>query len=131
MIWYDAVDASSARVLLAGGRLYKAAEPRGWDLVCVKSNTKWLTMIVVFFCKPEHYIYTCRMVNKDTIYMYVPPESSLIPTTHVVRSSRLHSSRQIWHVCFDIIRIDRSYPGLSSGLFVFVKSFIFTPQQDI
>ena len=58
VIWYDVVDSSSASVLLAGGRLYKAAEPRGWDLVCVKSNTKWLAVIVVFY------------VNRNIIYMH-------------------------------------------------------------
>ena len=31
VIWYDTTSTSSARVLMAGSRLYKAGEPRGVD----------------------------------------------------------------------------------------------------
>ena len=66
-----------ARVLLAGVLLYKAGQPRGWELVCVNRNTMWLAMIVLGYVNRNIKNWICRMVNKDTIYMYVPPEFSL------------------------------------------------------
>ena len=42
-------------------------------------DAKWLAVIIVVYVNRNIIYGICWMVNKDTIY--VPPESSLIPTT--------------------------------------------------
>ena len=56
-------------------------------------------------------------------------DASVVQNRHVLR--HLCSYRQIRHFCSNIIRIVRSDPDISGGVFVLVKSFKLTLQQDI